>query len=65
MLETLKRKAARSGKSLQSFLLDVIAREAKTESIAEVMERLGREAHTTLSTSEILDAVAGGRERRW
>ena len=65
ILENLKQKAAQSGKSLQSFLLDVISREAKTVPVAELMEQLEREAHVTLSTDEILDAVAGGRERRW
>jgi hypothetical protein len=29
------------------------------------MERLDREADATLSTNDILDAIDGGRERRW
>jgi len=65
ILEGLKRKASQSGKSLQSFLLEVLSREAKTASVAEVMESLELDAHVSLSTSDILDAVAGGRERRW
>jgi hypothetical protein len=30
-----------------------------------MMERLGREADATLSTSDILEAIDGGREGRW
>jgi uncharacterized protein (DUF1778 family) len=64
-LLNLKRKAAAAGKSLQTFLLDVISREAKTATLAEVMDRMERQASAELSTSDILEAIDGARERRW
>lgn len=64
-LRGLKRKAAEKGKSLQAYLLDLVTRDGNTPSLAEMMERLDREADATLSTSDILEAIDGGRERRW
>jgi len=64
-LRSLKRKAAGRGKSLQAYLLDLVTRDGATPSLAEMMERLDREADVALSTSDILDAIEGGRERRW
>lgn len=64
VLESLKRKAAQGGKSLQAYLLDLIAREASTPTLAEMMARLDRETRTEVSTSDILSAIDDGRERR-
>ncbi|MCX4753815.1 FitA-like ribbon-helix-helix domain-containing protein [Kitasatospora purpeofusca] len=64
ILETLKVKAAQSGKSLQAYLLDLVAREAATPTLAEMMTRLDRETRAEVSTSDILSAIDEGRERR-
>ena len=63
-LEALKVKAAQGGKSLQAYLLDLVTREAATPTLAEMMARLDRETRTEVSTSDILSAIEGGRERR-
>ncbi|MBV6700568.1 MULTISPECIES: FitA-like ribbon-helix-helix domain-containing protein [Kitasatospora] len=64
ILETLKLKAAKAGKSLQAYLLDLVTREAATPTLAEMMARLDRETRTDVSTSDILAAIDDGRERR-
>ncbi|MFE7595350.1 antitoxin [Kitasatospora sp. NPDC057512] len=64
ILDTLKLKAARAGKSLQGYLLDLVTREAATPSLAEMMTRLDRETRTEISTADILSAIDEGRERR-
>ncbi len=63
-LEALKLKAAKGGKSLQAYLLDLVSREAATPTLAEMMSRLDRETRTEVSTSDILSAIEDGRERR-
>ncbi|WP_322756085.1 FitA-like ribbon-helix-helix domain-containing protein [Frankia sp. Cas3] len=62
-LETLKLKAAQSGRSLQAYLLDLVTRDARTPTLAEMMARLDRETHAELATSDILAAIDEGRER--
>jgi plasmid stability protein len=64
VLEQLKLKAAQGGKSLQSYLLDLVTREATTPTLAEMMARLDRETRTELSTPDILAAIEESRERR-
>ncbi|MER7751473.1 antitoxin [Kitasatospora sp. NPDC097643] len=64
VLNTLKLKAAQTGKSLQSYLLDLVTREAATPSLAEMMARLDRETRDEVSTADILSAIDDGRERR-
>lgn len=64
ILETLKLKAAKAGKSLQAYLLDLVTREAATPTLAEMMARLDRETRTDVRTSDILAAIDDGRERR-
>ncbi|MDH6132309.1 plasmid stability protein [Kitasatospora sp. MAA4] len=64
MLQTLKTRAAQAGQSLQAYALDLLARETSKPSLAEMMERLEREARTDISTADVLAAIEGGRERR-
>ncbi|MEE1785678.1 antitoxin [Streptomyces sp. SP17BM10] len=64
ILEALKLKAAKAGKSLQAYLLDLVTRDAATPTLAEMMARLDRETRTDVSTSDILAAIDDGRERR-
>ncbi len=63
-LEALKLKAARTGRSLQAYLLDLVTRDARTTSLADMVARLDRETHADLATSDILAAIDEGRERR-
>jgi plasmid stability protein len=65
ILRDLKRKAADAGKSLQAYLLDLVSRDAVKESTAQIMARVSREVSASLETSDILDAIDGGREKRW
>jgi plasmid stability protein len=62
-LEALKLKAARTGRSLQAYLLDLVTRDARTPTMAEMMARLDRETRAELATSDILAAIDEGRER--
>ncbi|WP_045878175.1 hypothetical protein [Pseudofrankia sp. DC12] len=62
-LEALKLKAAQTGRSLQAYLLDLVTRDARTPTLADMMARLDRETRTELATSDILAAIDEGRER--
>lgn len=61
-LDALKVKAAQTGRSLQAYLLDLITRDARTPTLADMMARLDRETHADLATSDILAAIDEGRE---
>ncbi|WP_250291996.1 FitA-like ribbon-helix-helix domain-containing protein [Frankia sp. CiP1_Cm_nod1] len=63
-LEALKIKAAKGGRSLQTYLLDLVTRDARTPSLADMMTRLDRETRSDVSTSDILAAIDDGRQRR-
>lgn len=63
-VEALKLKAAKTGKSLQAFMVDLVTREAETPILAEMMTRLDRETRSEVATSDILSAIDVGRERR-
>jgi plasmid stability protein len=63
-LKTLKVRAARAGKSLQAYALDLLASEATKPCLAEMAARLERETRTELSTTDILEVIEDGRERR-
>jgi antitoxin FitA len=58
----LKARAAGRGESLNSYLLDVIAREVARPTVAEVLDRAARRAERVGGSS--LDAVLGGRSDR-
>lgn len=63
-LEALKVKAAQTGRSLQAYLLDLVTRDARTPTLADMMARLDRETRAEVPTSDILAAIDEGRERR-
>ena len=63
-LEALKVKAAQTGRSLQAYLLDLVTRDARTPTLADMMGRLDRETRAELATSDILAAIDEGRQRR-
>jgi plasmid stability protein len=63
-VNALKVRAAQAGKSLQAYALDLLSREAARPTLAEMATRLERETRTALSTTDILDAIEDGRERR-
>jgi hypothetical protein len=64
VLQGIKRKAAQSGKSLQAYLLDLVTRDQAKPTIAEMMERLDREASARISVADVLDAIDEGRRGR-
>ncbi|MGW2184444.1 FitA-like ribbon-helix-helix domain-containing protein [Streptomyces sp. NPDC001719] len=63
-LSTLKTRAARAGKSLQAYALDVLAREASRPTLAEVAARAEAEASTSLTASDVLAAIDDARAGR-
>ncbi|MGW0208535.1 FitA-like ribbon-helix-helix domain-containing protein [Streptomyces sp. NPDC003233] len=63
-VNALKVRAAQAGKSLQAYALDLLSREAAKPTLAEMAARLERETRTELSTTDILDAIEDGRDRR-
>jgi plasmid stability protein len=63
-VNALKVRAAQAGKSLQAYALDLLSREAVKPTLAEMAARLERETRTELSTTDILDAIEDGRDRR-
>ena len=63
-VNALKVRAAQAGKSLQAYALELLSREAAKPTLAEMATRLERETRTELSTTDILDAIEDGRDRR-
>ncbi|UWE13036.1 FitA-like ribbon-helix-helix domain-containing protein [Actinacidiphila bryophytorum] len=63
-VNALKVRAAQAGKSLQAYALELLSREAARPTLAEMAARLERETRTALSTTDVLDAIEDGRERR-
>lgn len=63
-IQTLKTRAAQAGKSLQSFMQELIARETSKPTLAEMMERLDRETTAAVSTADVLAAIDEGRAGR-
>lgn len=63
-VNALKVRAAQAGKSLQAYVLDLLARETAKPTLAEMATRLERETRTELSTTDILEAIEDSRDRR-
>lgn len=63
-LATLKARAARAGKSLQAYALDVLVGEASRPTLAEVTARAEAEASASLSASDVLAAIDDARAGR-
>lgn len=63
-VNALKVRAAQAGKSLQAYALELLSREAAKPTLAEMAARLERETRTELDTTDILDAIEDGRDRR-
>jgi len=59
---TLKARAAACGKSLNSYLLDLVNREAARPTVAEVLERAARRAERAEASA--LDIVTDARAER-
>ncbi|MFD7452999.1 antitoxin [Kitasatospora sp. NPDC059827] len=62
-LRILEVRAARAGKSLNAYVLDLIARETSKPTLAETVARLDRETSAGVSTVDVLAAIDEGRER--
>lgn len=63
-IQTLKVRAAQAGKSLQSYFLDLIARETSKPTLAEMVARLNRETTASVSTHDVLAAIDAARAGR-
>lgn len=63
-LAILKARAARKGKSLQAYALDVLMGEAARPTLAEAAARAEAEAGASLSSSDVLDAIDDTRSGR-
>jgi len=63
-VNALKVRAAQAGKSLQAYALELLSREAAKPTLAEMATRLERETRTELDTTDVLDAIEDGRDRR-
>ncbi|MCP3822452.1 antitoxin [Streptomyces sp. A3M-1-3] len=63
-VQTLKIRAVQTGKSLQAYLLEVIARETARPTMAEMVERLNRETTARVTTADVLAAIDEGRAGR-
>lgn len=57
-------RAVQAGKSLPPHTLDLPSREAAKPTLAEMATRLERETRTELTTTDILDTIEDGRDRR-
>jgi plasmid stability protein len=62
MRRALKARAASRGQSLNSYMLDVIAREVARPTVAEVLERAA--ARTERATGSAVDVLDGARQER-
>ena len=61
----LKARAAARGESLNSYLLELIAREVARPTVAEVLERAASRAERSQASAvDIIDAARGEREAR-
>jgi plasmid stability protein len=58
----LKARAATCGKSLNSYLLDLVVRDAERPTVGDVLERASRRAER--SDASALDAIAAARADR-
>lgn len=58
----LKARAAAQGKSLNTYLLDLINREVARPTVGEVLDRAARRSER--ATASALDAIAAARDER-
>ncbi|MDI3386538.1 antitoxin [Streptomyces sp. B-S-A8] len=56
-VQTLKVRAAQAGQSLQAYVRDLLARETAKPTLAEMMERLDREANADVSAGDVLGVI--------
>lgn len=60
----LRRRAAAAGQSLQEYLLALLTEEARTPTLAEVLERVSHRTGGRLSLSDAVEAVRSDRDSR-
>ena len=60
----LRRRAAHAGKSLQEYLLGRLTEEARTPSLADMLERVSRRRGGRFSLQDAADAVRTERDAR-
>ena len=62
--ETLRRRAAADGRSLQDYLLALLGEEAARPTIAEVLERAGQRDGGAAGFDVAVEAIRSDREAR-
>jgi len=60
--ETLRRRAAAAGQSLQAYLLAKLIEEARTPTLEEVLDRAGRGAGGQADFKTAVDAIRADRD---
>ncbi|MBB6170509.1 plasmid stability protein [Nocardiopsis mwathae] len=63
-LRTLKIRAAKSGKSLQSYLLELVEKDASVPTNAEIAQRMEQHASIELSAQDVTDVIDEMRSSR-
>jgi plasmid stability protein len=63
-LAALKAKAARSGRSLQAYLRELLTRDAATPTLQESVARMRDVASADLTDTDVTALIEEGRERR-
>ncbi|WP_026875202.1 FitA-like ribbon-helix-helix domain-containing protein [Jiangella gansuensis] len=62
-VDELKVRAARNRQSLQAYARELLEREARTPTLADVVERIEQRATARLSTDEVQADLDAGRRR--
>ncbi|MCE2512472.1 MAG: hypothetical protein J4F50_07945 [Acidimicrobiia bacterium] len=62
--QTLRQRAVGSGQSLQEYLLQLLCDEARTPTLAEVLERAGGRAGGNIGREAAVAAVRADRDSR-
>ncbi|MER8067344.1 antitoxin [Streptomyces sp. NPDC094034] len=63
-LAILKIRAAQAGKSLQAYTLDLLVATAASPTLAEITARAEAEASTTLTITDVREAIDDARAAR-
>lgn len=60
----LRRRAAAAGQSMQEYLLAQLTREAETETLDEVLDRIGTRSGSTVTRDFIVESIRKDRDER-
>lgn len=60
----LRKRAAAAGQSMQEYLLAQLTREAETETLDEVLDRIGTRSGSTVTRDFIVESIRADRDER-